>query len=150
MAAFTLIHCTNGAIALEFVLSNQTCQVWKRMKTSANLCLHRSYKSVDGRTTPLLFGTNPSTPQPSSPDTAHFHMLHDYNSVVSPSSPVSPEMLMLSGLHTPGSRDSQRLLSNEDTRCSTPDTYEEMVGSWYRRSIGKFPRIYVGLVFRKS
>ncbi|XP_026063563.1 KAT8 regulatory NSL complex subunit 1 isoform X1 [Carassius auratus] len=86
----------------------------------------RSYKSVDGRTTPLMFGTNPSTPQPSSPDTPHFHMLHDYNSVTSPSSPVSPEMLMLSGLHTPGSRDSQRLQSNEDTRCSTPDTYEEM------------------------
>ncbi|XP_016307916.1 KAT8 regulatory NSL complex subunit 1-like isoform X3 [Sinocyclocheilus anshuiensis] len=86
----------------------------------------RSYKSVDGRTTPLLCGTNPSTPQSSSPDTANFHMLHDYNSVASPSSPVSPEMLMLSSLHTPGSRDSQRLLSNEDTRCSTPDTYEEM------------------------
>uniref|UniRef100_A0A671MIF3 KAT8 regulatory NSL complex subunit 1-like n=1 Tax=Sinocyclocheilus anshuiensis TaxID=1608454 RepID=A0A671MIF3_9TELE len=86
----------------------------------------RSYKSVDGRTTPLLCGTNPSTPQPSSPDTAYFHLLHEYNSVASPSSPVSPEMLMLSGLHTPGSRDSQRLLSNEDTCCSTPDTYEEM------------------------
>ncbi|XP_016127406.1 KAT8 regulatory NSL complex subunit 1-like isoform X3 [Sinocyclocheilus grahami] len=98
----------------------------------------RSYKSVDGRTTPLLCGTNPSTPQPSSPDTAHFHMLHDYNSVASPSSPVSPEMLMLSGLHTPGYRDSQRLLSNEDTRCSTPDTYEEMapqpVQPWERRT----------------
>ncbi|XP_016408637.1 KAT8 regulatory NSL complex subunit 1-like isoform X2 [Sinocyclocheilus rhinocerous] len=95
----------------------------------------RSYKSVDGRTTPLLCGTNPSTPQPSSPDTAHFHMLHDYNSVASPSSPVSPEMLMLSGLHTPGSRDSQRLLSNEDTRCSTPDTYEEMpVQPWECRT----------------
>ncbi|XP_051988029.1 KAT8 regulatory NSL complex subunit 1-like isoform X1 [Xyrauchen texanus] len=87
----------------------------------------RSYKSVDGRTTPLMGGTNPSTPQPSSPDTAHFHLLQEYNSVASPSSPVSPEMLMLSGLHTPGSRDSYRLLSNEDTRCSTPDTFEEMI-----------------------
>ncbi|XP_051572317.1 KAT8 regulatory NSL complex subunit 1-like isoform X2 [Myxocyprinus asiaticus] len=95
----------------------------------------RSYKSVDGRTTPLLGGTNPSTPQPSSPDTAHFHLLQEYNSVTSPSSPVSPEMLMLSGLHTPGSRDSHRLLSNEDTRCSTPDTYEEMpVQPWERRT----------------
>uniref|UniRef100_A0A673HW06 KAT8 regulatory NSL complex subunit 1-like n=1 Tax=Sinocyclocheilus rhinocerous TaxID=307959 RepID=A0A673HW06_9TELE len=102
----------------------------------------RSYKSVDGRTTPLLCGTNPSTPQPSSPDTAYFHLLHEYNSVASPSSPVSPEMLMLSGLHTPGSRDSQRLLSNEDTCCSTPDTYEEMVGARYRTTIDKFPRIY--------
>ncbi|KAA0705926.1 NSL complex subunit 1 [Triplophysa tibetana] len=87
----------------------------------------RSFKSVDGRTTPVLGGTNPSTPQPSSPDTGHFHLLQEYNSVVSPSSPVSPEMVMLSGLYTPGSRDSNRLLSNEDTRCSTPDTYEEMV-----------------------
>ncbi|KAK2916094.1 hypothetical protein Q8A67_000468 [Cirrhinus molitorella] len=95
----------------------------------------RSYKSVDGRTTPLLCGTNPSTPQPSSPDTAHFHVLHDYNSVASPSSPVSPEMIMLSSLHMPGSRDSQRLLSNEDTRCSTPDTYEEMpVQPWECRT----------------
>ncbi|XP_066529971.1 KAT8 regulatory NSL complex subunit 1 isoform X2 [Hoplias malabaricus] len=88
----------------------------------------RSYKSVDGRTTPLLGGTNPSTPQPSSPDTAHFHLLQDYSSAASPSSPASPELLMFSGLHTPCSRDSQRLLSNEDTRCSTPDTvYDEMV-----------------------
>lgn len=98
----------------------------------------RSFKSLDGRTTPLLGGTNPSTPQPSSPDTAHFHLLQEYNSVVSPSSPVSPEIVMLSGLHTPGSRDSQRLLSNEDTRCSTPDTYEEMVPQpvmpWERRT----------------
>ncbi|XP_057201784.1 KAT8 regulatory NSL complex subunit 1 [Triplophysa rosa] len=95
----------------------------------------RSFKSVDGRTTPLLGGTNPSTPQPSSPDTGHFHLLQEYNSVVSPSSPVSPEMVMLSGLYTPGSRDSHRLLSNEDTRCSTPDTYEEMpVQPWECRT----------------
>ncbi|CAM4391983.1 unnamed protein product [Leuciscus chuanchicus] len=97
--------------------------------TASNVAMRRgsrSYKSVDGRTTPLLCGTNPSTPQPSSPDTAHFHLLHEYSSVASPSSPVSPEMLMLSGLYTPGSRDSQRMLSNEDTRCSTPDTCEEM------------------------
>uniref|UniRef100_A0AAR2L5C2 PEHE domain-containing protein n=1 Tax=Pygocentrus nattereri TaxID=42514 RepID=A0AAR2L5C2_PYGNA len=96
----------------------------------------RSYKSVDGRTTPLLGGTNPSTPQPSSPDTAHFHLLQDYSSATSPSSPASPELLMFSGLHTPGPRDSHRLLSNEDTRCSTPDTiYEEMpVQPWERRT----------------
>ncbi|XP_026882534.2 KAT8 regulatory NSL complex subunit 1 isoform X2 [Electrophorus electricus] len=98
----------------------------------------RSYKSVDGRTTPLLGGTNPSTPQPSSPDTAHFHLLQDYSSAASPSSPVSPELLMLPGLHTPAPRDSHRLLSNEDTRCSTPDTvYDEMVlqpvQPWERR-----------------
>lgn len=98
----------------------------------------RSYKSVDGRTTPLLCGTNPSTPQPSSPDTPHFHLLHEYSSVASPTSPASPEMLMLTGLHTPASRDSHRLLSNEDTRCSTPDTIEEMtpqpVQPWERRT----------------
>ncbi|XP_067237766.1 KAT8 regulatory NSL complex subunit 1 [Chanodichthys erythropterus] len=109
--------------------------------TASNVAMRRgsrSYKSVDGRTTPLLCGTNPSTPQPSSPDTPHFHQLHEYSSVASPSSPVSPEMLMLSGLHTPGSRDSHRLLSNEDTRCSTPDTCEEMapqpVQPWERRT----------------
>ncbi|XP_039542199.1 KAT8 regulatory NSL complex subunit 1 isoform X1 [Pimephales promelas] len=97
--------------------------------TASNVAMRRgsrSYKSVDGRTTPLLCGTNPSTPQPSSPDTAPFHLLHEYSSVASPSSPVSPEMLMLSSLYTPGSRDSHRMLSNEDTRSSTPDTCEEM------------------------
>lgn len=99
----------------------------------------RSYKSVDGRTTPLLGGTTPSTPQPSSPDTAHFHLLQDYGSAASPSSPASPELPMFSGPQTPGSRDSHRLLSNEDTRCSTPDTiYEEMVSQpvqpWERRT----------------
>ncbi|XP_076866346.1 KAT8 regulatory NSL complex subunit 1 isoform X2 [Brachyhypopomus gauderio] len=95
----------------------------------------RSYKSLDGRTTPLMGGTTPSTPQPSSPDTAHFHLLQDYSSATSPSSPLSPE-LFLPGLHTPGPRDSHRLLSSEDTRCSTPDTiYDEMpVQPWERRS----------------
>lgn len=89
-----------------------------------------SYKSVDGRSTPLLGGTNPSTPQPSSPDPSHFPLLQDYSSAPSPSpsSPVSPELLMLSHIHTPASRDSHRLLSNEDTRCSTPDTsFDETV-----------------------
>ncbi|XP_028842985.1 KAT8 regulatory NSL complex subunit 1 isoform X2 [Denticeps clupeoides] len=82
----------------------------------------RSYKSVDGRTTPLLGGTNPSTPQPSSPDNSHFHLLQDYSSAPSPCSPASPELLP--NLY---SRETHRLLSNEDTRCSTPDnTCEEM------------------------
>ncbi|TTO31545.1 KAT8 regulatory NSL complex subunit 1 [Bagarius yarrelli] len=88
----------------------------------------RSYKSVDGRSTPLLGGTNPSTPQPSSPDPSHFSLLQDYSSAPSPSSPASPELLTLSHTHTPASRDSHRFLSNEDTRCSTPDTsYDETV-----------------------
>ncbi|KAF5893924.1 KAT8 regulatory NSL complex subunit 1-like isoform X1, partial [Clarias magur] len=86
----------------------------------------RSYKSVDGRSTPLLGGTTPSTPQPSSPDPSHFPLLQDYSSAPSPSSPASPELLTPSHMHTPASRDSHRLLSNEDTRCSTPDTgYDE-------------------------
>lgn len=80
----------------------------------------RSYKSVDGRTTPLLCGTNPPTPQPASPDPGPCPPLHDYSHVASPLSPASPD--------TPCSRDSQRLLSSEDTRCSTPDfSFEERV-----------------------
>ncbi|KAK2864774.1 hypothetical protein Q7C36_003928 [Tachysurus vachellii] len=100
----------------------------------------RSYKSVDGRSTPLLGGTNPSTPQPSSPDPSHFPLLQDYSSAPSPSpsSPASPELLTFSHTHThtPASRDSQRFLSNEDTRCSTPDTsYDETpVQPWEHRT----------------
>ncbi|XP_053710599.1 KAT8 regulatory NSL complex subunit 1-like isoform X3 [Synchiropus splendidus] len=94
----------------------------------------RSYKSVDGRTTPLLCGTNPSTPQPASPDPGHCPLLHDYSHVPSPMSPASPDNT--SNPHTPCSRDSHRLLSSEDTRCSTPDfTFEERtVAPWERRS----------------
>ncbi|GLD60008.1 KAT8 regulatory NSL complex subunit 1-like isoform X3 [Lates japonicus] len=94
----------------------------------------RSYKSVDGRTTPLLCGTNPPTPQPASPDPGHCPMLHDYSHVPSPMSPASPDTA--SNPHTPCSRDSHRLLSSEDTRCSTPDfTFEERtVAPWERRS----------------
>ncbi|XP_072230113.1 KAT8 regulatory NSL complex subunit 1-like isoform X3 [Leuresthes tenuis] len=94
----------------------------------------RSYKSVDGRTTPLLCGTNPPTPQPASPDPGHCPMLHDYSHVPSPMSPPSPDAS--SNPQTPCSRDSHRLLSSEDTRCSTPDfTFEERtVAPWERRS----------------
>ncbi|XP_030019433.1 KAT8 regulatory NSL complex subunit 1 isoform X2 [Sphaeramia orbicularis] len=94
----------------------------------------RSYKSVDGRTTPLLCGTNPPTPQPASPDPGHCPILHDYSYVPSPMSPASPDTA--SNPHTPCSRDSHRLLSSEDTRCSTPDfTFEERtVAPWERRS----------------
>ncbi|XP_058477389.1 KAT8 regulatory NSL complex subunit 1 isoform X2 [Solea solea] len=94
----------------------------------------RSYKSVDGRTTPLLCGTNPPTPQPASPDPGHCPMLHDYSYVPSPMSPASPDTT--SNPHTPCSKDSHRLLSSEDTRCSTPDfTFEERtVPPWERRS----------------
>ncbi|KAM4526607.1 KAT8 regulatory NSL complex subunit 1-like isoform 2-T5 [Fundulus diaphanus] len=94
----------------------------------------RSYKSVDGRTTPLLCGTNPPTPQPASPDPGHCPSLHDYSHVPSPMSPPSPDAS--SNPQTPCSRDSHRLLSNEDTRCSTPDfTFEERtVAPWECRS----------------
>lgn len=94
----------------------------------------RSYKSVDGRTTPLLCGTNPPTPQPASPDPGHCPSLHDYSHVPSPMSPPSPDAS--SNPQTPCSRDSHRLLSNEDTRCSTPDfTFEERtVTPWERRN----------------
>ncbi|KAJ8383495.1 hypothetical protein AAFF_G00220120 [Aldrovandia affinis] len=97
----------------------------------------RSYKPVDGRTTPLLGSTNPSTPPQPSPDTAHFHTLQDYGPVPSPPSPACPDLL--SNPYTPGSRDSYRLHSSEDTRCSTPDfTFEEVVPQtvppWERRS----------------
>lgn len=94
--------------------------------TEAAVFSFRSYKSVDGRTTPLLCGTNPPTPQPASPDPGNCPMLHDYSHVPSPMSPASPDTT--SNPHTPCSRDSHRLLSSEDTRCSTPDfTFEERV-----------------------
>ncbi|KAJ8345443.1 hypothetical protein SKAU_G00296360 [Synaphobranchus kaupii] len=85
----------------------------------------RSYKSVDGRSTPLLGGTNPSTPQPSSPDMAHFHTLQDYGPMASPCSPASPDLPL-----------PHRLQANDDTRCSTPDfSYEELpVQPWECRT----------------
>ncbi|KAG7282753.1 hypothetical protein CRUP_029961 [Coryphaenoides rupestris] len=94
----------------------------------------RSYKSIDGRTTPLLCGTNPPTPQPASPDPGHCPLLHEYSYLPSPMSPPSPDAT--SNPQTPCSRDSHRLLSNEDTRCSTPDfTFEERtVAPWERRN----------------
>ncbi|XP_010862718.1 KAT8 regulatory NSL complex subunit 1 isoform X2 [Esox lucius] len=95
----------------------------------------RSYKSMDGRTTPLLCGTNPPTPQPASPDPGHCPPLHDYSHVASPVSPASPDAT--SNPHTPCSRDSHsRLLSSEDTRCSTPDfNFEERtVAPWEHRN----------------
>ncbi|OPJ74626.1 KAT8 regulatory NSL complex subunit 1 isoform C [Patagioenas fasciata monilis] len=95
----------------------------------------RSYRSTDGRTTPQL--GNPLTPQPASPDNCHSHseLPHTH----SPRSPISPELL--SAPFTPLSRDSMRLLSSEDTRCSTPEAGldEQAVQPWERRT---FPLSY--------
>lgn len=87
----------------------------------------RSYRSADGRTTPQL--GNPSTPQPLSPDVGNCHSHSEF----SPHSPVSPELH--SAPLTPVSRDSMRLLSSEDTRCSTPESGldEQAVQPWERR-----------------
>ncbi|XP_070707633.1 KAT8 regulatory NSL complex subunit 1 isoform X3 [Pempheris klunzingeri] len=123
-AAFTLLHQP---------YEDQERSRWTWMALApAKRRGSRSYKSVDGRTTPLLCGTNPPTPQPASP--GHCPMLHDYSHVPSPMSPASPDTT--SNPHTPCSRDSHRLLSSEDTRCSTPDfTFEERtVAPWERRS----------------
>ncbi|KAM3591506.1 uncharacterized protein V6R79_002832 [Siganus canaliculatus] len=124
-AAFTLLHQP---------YEDQERSRWTWMALApAKRRGSRSYKSVDGRTTPLLCGTNPPTPQPASPDPAHCPSLHDYTHVASPLSPASPDTA--SNPHTPCSRDSHRLLSSEDTRCSTPDfTFEERtVAPWERR-----------------
>ncbi|XP_075299899.1 KAT8 regulatory NSL complex subunit 1 isoform X3 [Opisthocomus hoazin] len=97
----------------------------------------RSYRSTDGRTTPQL--GNPSTPQPPSPDVGSCHSHSELSHTHSPRSPISPELL--SAPLTPLSRDSMRLLSSEDTRCSTPEAGldEQAVQPWERRT---FPLSY--------
>ncbi|XP_014811957.1 PREDICTED: KAT8 regulatory NSL complex subunit 1 [Calidris pugnax] len=97
----------------------------------------RSYRSTDGRTTPQL--GNPSTPQPASPDVGSCHSHPELTHTHSPRSPISPELL--SAPLTPLSRDSVRLLSSEDTRCSTPEAGldEQAVQPWERRT---FPLSY--------
>ncbi|NWY73934.1 KANL1 protein, partial [Erithacus rubecula] len=85
----------------------------------------RSYRSTDGRTTPQL--GNPSTPQPASPEVGSYHSHLELSHSHSPRSPISPEVLCAP--LTPLSRDSLRLLSSEDTRCSTPEAgLDEQVG----------------------
>src|SRR4029434_10324226 len=51
--------------------------------------------------TPLLGGTHPSTPQPSSPDMAHFHLLEDSCGAPSPRTPPTPPMPPTRLRHTP-------------------------------------------------
>ncbi|NXC55174.1 KANL1 protein, partial [Aleadryas rufinucha] len=97
----------------------------------------RSYRSTDGRTTPQL--GNPSTPQPASPEVGNYHSHLELSHTHSPRSPISPELLCAP--LTPLSRDSLRLLSSEDTRCSTPEAGldEQAVQPWERRT---FPLSY--------
>uniref|UniRef100_A0A8C3UYQ9 KAT8 regulatory NSL complex subunit 1 n=1 Tax=Catharus ustulatus TaxID=91951 RepID=A0A8C3UYQ9_CATUS len=92
----------------------------------------RSYRSTDGRTTPQL--GNPSTPQPASPEVGNYHSHLELSHTHSPRSPISPELLCAP--LTPLSRDSLRLLSSEDTRCSTPEAGldEQAVQPWERRT----------------
>ncbi|XP_041087370.1 KAT8 regulatory NSL complex subunit 1-like isoform X2 [Polyodon spathula] len=124
----------------EFAVQHLKCEELERSRwtwtatAAAQRRGSRSYKSLDGRTTPLLGGTNPSTPQPASPDTAHFYSLQDFGPMPSPHSPASPDAI--SNPYTPGSRDSHRLQSSEDTRCSTPDfSFEEVtIQPWERRT----------------
>ncbi|XP_069490197.1 KAT8 regulatory NSL complex subunit 1 isoform X2 [Ambystoma mexicanum] len=93
----------------------------------------RSYRSSDGRTTPQLGTANPSTPQPASPDGGNYQSLSEFSHSQSPRSPISPDAL--SAPLTPASRDSHQLLSNEDTRCSTPEMGQDelTIQPWERR-----------------
>lgn len=98
---------------------------WAGLGSQSCSCL-RSYRSTDGRTTPQL--GNPSTPQPASPEVGNHHSHLELSHSHSPRSPISPELLCAP--LTPLSRDSLRLLSSEDTRCSTPEAgLDEQVGS---------------------
>ncbi|XP_043916398.1 KAT8 regulatory NSL complex subunit 1 [Protopterus annectens] len=124
-AAFANLH-------MKYEESERSRWTWTS-KAPAQRRGSRSYKSTDGRTTPLLGSTNPSTPQPASPDGGIYHSFSDLQSTSSPLSPISPDLQ--SAPHTPASRDS-RLFQNEDTRSSTPDIgYDEpTVQPWERRS----------------
>ncbi|KAG1958012.1 KAT8 regulatory NSL complex subunit [Pimephales promelas] len=106
---------------------------WTALAPAKRRC-SRSYKSLDGRTTPSIVGTNPS--QPSSPDASHFHLLQDYGPVPSPLSPPSPDTPCSRDAHTPYTRDTHRLLYSEDTCGSTSDcTFEvKTVQPWELRS----------------
>ncbi|KAM6334048.1 KAT8 regulatory NSL complex subunit 1 isoform 3-T10 [Alca torda] len=130
-----LSRCTNSAGTQRggsgFLLANVS------FPTERDALGSRSYRSTDGRTTPQL--GNPSTPQPASPDVGSCHSHSELTHTHSPRSPISPELL--SAPLTPLSRDSMRLLSSEDTRCSTPEAGldEQAVQPWERRT---FPLSY--------
>ncbi|XP_069094149.1 KAT8 regulatory NSL complex subunit 1 isoform X2 [Pleurodeles waltl] len=124
-AAFTALHAKCEEIERARWVSTSSMPPQRRGS--------RSYRSSDGRTTPQLGNANPSTPQPASPDGGHCHSLSEFSHGQSPRSPISPDAL--SAPLTPASRDSHRLLSNEDTRCSTPEMGQDelTVQPWERR-----------------
>ncbi|XP_067825245.1 KAT8 regulatory NSL complex subunit 1 isoform X2 [Heptranchias perlo] len=116
----------------EFERSRWT--TWSASPVSAQRRGSRSYKSTDGHSTPQPGNTNPSTPQPASPDVS-FHSLGDLPLTPSPCSPsappVSPDIL-----YSSLSRESAGRVSNEDTRCSSPDIghEEQTVQPWEKRT----------------
>ncbi|XP_072417990.1 KAT8 regulatory NSL complex subunit 1 isoform X2 [Chiloscyllium punctatum] len=107
---------------------------WSASPVSAQRRGSRSHKSTDEHSTPQPGNTNPSTPQPASPDVS-FHSLGDLPLTPSPCSPSAPPVspdTFCSSL----SRESAGRVSNEDTRCSTPDISQEeqTVQPWEKRT----------------
>ncbi|XP_059494610.1 KAT8 regulatory NSL complex subunit 1-like [Stegostoma tigrinum] len=107
---------------------------WSASPVSAQRRGSRSLKSTDEHSTSQPGNTNPSTPQPASPDVS-FHSIGDLPLTPSPCSPSAPPVspdTFCSSL----SRESAGRVSNEDTRCSTPDIgqEEQTVQPWEKRT----------------
>lgn len=134
-----VVIATRHSKCEEFERSRWTS--WSASPISSQRRGSRSYKSTDGQTTPQPSNTNPSTPQPASPDVS-FHSLSELPLTPSPHSPpappVSPDTLSVAFCSL--SRENVRRISNEDTRCSTPDggQEEQTVLPWEKRT---FPLI---------
>ncbi|XP_078386012.1 KAT8 regulatory NSL complex subunit 1-like [Cetorhinus maximus] len=107
---------------------------WTASPVSAQRRGSRSYKSTDEHSTPQPGNTNPSTPQPASPDVS-FHSLGDLPLTPSPCSPSAPPVSP-DTFYSSLSRESAGRVSNEDTRCSTPDIghEEQTVQPWEKRA----------------
>uniref|UniRef100_A0A4W3GX94 KAT8 regulatory NSL complex subunit 1 n=1 Tax=Callorhinchus milii TaxID=7868 RepID=A0A4W3GX94_CALMI len=110
---------------------------WSASPISSQRRGSRSYKSTDGQSTPQPSNTNPSTPQSASPDVS-FHSLSELPLTPSPHSPPAPPVSpdTLSAAFCSLSRENVRRISNEDTRCSTPDggLEEQTVLPWEKRT----------------
>ncbi|XP_048470658.1 KAT8 regulatory NSL complex subunit 1 isoform X2 [Rhincodon typus] len=107
---------------------------WSASPVSAQRRGSRSHKSTDEHSTSQPGNTNPSTPQSASPDVS-FHSIGDLPLTPSPCSPSAPPVspdTFCSSL----SRESAGRVSNEDTRCSTPDIgqEEQTVQPWEKRT----------------